>query len=1089
MKLSEHDLLALAVRASTLYERLGERSPLPDAPEPQADDRLLRQWCQAVAHGDWALFEKRLAWDGLDLNTARRKLCAAPFADPRSRPLWLTTFSEAMGAAAPLLQEIVEQPAGAQRRFLDAQRPLPFEELYLPFVDSAARTLAARAGNAYPFLSDAAHALLERNLLERLVYIGAQSLELEFSLFRTTQQPSIVRLMQTHAGRLATDQYRAFIGRMLNGGLLTFFQEYAVLARVLTTSTELWIDATAEFLARLASDWDAIQHMFGAGTELGQVVSVLPALSDLHNQGRSAIALTFASGLKLIYKPKDLGLDEAWCKLLAWLNQHGIPLPFKLVRALNRSTYGWVEFVDYQPCQDLDAARRYYQRAGMLLCLVYAWAGTDCHHENILACGEHPILLDLETLVSPQMRPDVAFEEETTEQALIDDLFLNSVLTTGMLPRWAFTSNGQGYDVSGLGSVIDKELPYKIPQWVHINTDGMALRQTTRKVAPYKNMPTLGSTYLSPNDYSDEIIVGFRHMYAFLIAHREALMAPDGPLAPFAQLRVRFIYRATKIYAVLLQKTLHPTFLREGVVRSIEFDRLCHALLGADVKHPRWPIIGMEQQALEQMDIPFFTTCSDSDSLEIADQVIEHCFIASSYDLVVQRLTQLDDADLDRQISFIHGSLYSRVAVEASRSALSENESWHIDEVAPLTQAELLQQAVAIATELRKQAIRAVEGGTTWITLEYIVKADQFQFQPMGYSLYSGVCGVALFLAALEHVTGGADVRDLALAAVVPVQTWLRQRKTQGGTAGEIGIGGAGGCGSISYALTRIGQLLNEPALLDDAQTAASLITQACISADQSLDIVSGAAGAILGLLACYDLSALPAIREQAIACGEHLLKRRLASAAGYRTWPSTHGKLLTGFSHGAAGIAYALLRLYAATHESAFLEAAREAIAFERSVFSPEERNWPDFRSSTDGAPSFTSGWCNGATGIGLARLGGMPVLETDDIRQDIEAALDTTSRYGGWGVDHLCCGIAGRVELLLLAATHLERPQLLLTAQQQAAWMVARARRTGAFYLYQNLPKGVYSPGFFQGTTGIGYELLRLAYPERLPSALLWA
>ena len=190
-----------------------------------------------MAHGDWALFEKRLAWDGLDRSTARRRLCAAPFADPRSRPPWLTTFSEALGAAAPLLREIVEQPDGGQRRFRDAQRPLPFEELYLPFVDGAVRTLAARAGNAYPFLSDAAHAALERNLLERLVYSGAQSLELEFSLFRATQQPSIVRLMQAHAGLPAADQYRAFIERMLNGELFTFFQEYAVLARILTTST------------------------------------------------------------------------------------------------------------------------------------------------------------------------------------------------------------------------------------------------------------------------------------------------------------------------------------------------------------------------------------------------------------------------------------------------------------------------------------------------------------------------------------------------------------------------------------------------------------------------------------------------------------------------------------------------------------------------------------------------------------------------------------------------------------------------------------------------------------------------------------
>jgi lantibiotic modifying enzyme len=37
-------------------------------------------------------------------------------------------------------------------------------------------------------------------------------------------------------------------------------------------------------------------------------------------------------------------------------------------------------------------------------------------------------------------------------------------------------------------------------------------------------------------------------------------------------------------------------------------------------------------------------------------------------------------------------------------------------------------------------------------------------------------------------------------------------------------------------------------------------------------------------------------------------------------------------------------------------------------------------------------------------------------------------------------------------------------------------------------NLPKGVFSPSFFQGTAGIGYELLRLAYSEVLPSVLLW-
>jgi lantibiotic modifying enzyme len=36
--------------------------------------------------------------------------------------------------------------------------------------------------------------------------------------------------------------------------------------------------------------------------------------------------------------------------------------------------------------------------------------------------------------------------------------------------------------------------------------------------------------------------------------------------------------------------------------------------------------------------------------------------------------------------------------------------------------------------------------------------------------------------------------------------------------------------------------------------------------------------------------------------------------------------------------------------------------------------------------------------------------------------------------------------------------------------------------------LPADVYVPGLFTGTAGIGYELLRIARPELVGSALLW-
>ena len=109
----------------------------------------------------------------------------------------------------------------------------------------------------------------------------------------------------------------------------------------------------------------------------------------------------------------------------------------------------------------------------------------------------------------------------------------------------------------------------------------------------------------------------------------------------------------------------------------------------------------------------------------------------------------------------------------------------------------------------------------------------------------------------------------------------------------------------LFYALVRISQFLEEPALLDDARKVASLIMADLITSDQKFDIIWGSAGAILGLLALQTSSTQQDVLEKAIACGHHLLEHLVASDSGNRSWASLDGKLLTGFSHGAAGIAY----------------------------------------------------------------------------------------------------------------------------------------------------------------------------------------
>jgi lantibiotic modifying enzyme len=61
---------------------------------------------------------------------------------------------------------------------------------------------------------------------------------------------------------------------------------------------------------------------------------------------------------------------------------------------------------------------------------------------------------------------------------------------------------------------------------------------------------------------------------------------------------------------------------------------------------------------------------------------------------------------------------------------------------------------------------------------------------------------------------------------------------------------------------------------------------------------------------------------------------------------------------------------------------------------------------------------WCHGAPGIGLARLGSLPILDTAEIRQEIAVAINTTQQFGLHNIDHLCCGNFGRMEVLLVGA-----------------------------------------------------------------------
>jgi type 2 lantibiotic biosynthesis protein LanM len=1096
-------LVHVAEKASSLSDRLSggyiPRDTIDDDSLAEIQAKLER-WCQHAARGDWENFKKRLAWDDLDIDTVRRALGPVSFDQDQPLPGWLHTLDETLSS---LPSTLPARGSPAEDRCLDRTAPVPFEELWLPFVRIARQRLSEREGSPVHLLSREALAALERELLSTLATIGSQSLCLEFTVFRTLRQPAKLLSFMQPSRRPSTSAdeplaepssqlYEAFVQYMLAGGLFDFFHEYSVAGRLAAVATDQWVNSTADFLDRLAADLPAIQHHFAANAVLGNVVRVAPGLSDPHHNGRSVIALTFATGLKLIYKPRDIGLEGAYNQLLAWLNERGIAPEFKVLQVLDRSTHGWVEFAEQAPCQDEAEAALYYHRAGMLIALIYVLHGSDCHHGNVIACGPYPVIIDLEVLLNPMIAEDIQDDYQDSVQLVATQHYKSSVLTSGLLPILHRAPDGTAHDLSSLGGMSDDHSVQR-QLWQSVNTDQMVLVKDKQAIAASDSVPYLNQVPLSPNDYLEEMVAGFQQMYQFFRDNRAALMAAGGPLTALKHRRARFVFRNTSVYSQLRQFAFAPRYMKEGLERSIHFDVLSWALVVSDSKSKFWPIIKEEIRALEQMDVPLFGVYTDGDAvLSDSDSVrVAQAFIGNGYRQTISTLDHMNDADMALQSGYIRASMVTRLLSATHSQAHTEQSTLDLAELTPLPQAQLVEKAALIAAALVKSAIRSGET-MTWIALEYNPELERFQLKPLGHSLYSGLSGIALFLGALARVTGEKSYRDLALRALSDLRTALARRDINrlARLGKRLGLGSAYGIGAIIYAFTRLSRLLDDSDLAEEARRAAGLLTPELIAGDRCPDVFSGSAGAILGLLAAYDQSPVQSLLDQAIACGRHLLNARVVSKSGHRAWLTLNNTLLTGFSHGAAGIAYALLRLYERAPDPQFLDAARDAIAYERSVFSPQAGNWPDLRFTASGGPVFTTTWCHGAPGIALARLGSLKLLDSEEIRQELDVALDTTRQalVASNAVDHLCCGTLGRAETLFKAGQVLSRQTLTESALKIATGLVERAEQRGSYRLFAGLSADIDYPGFFQGVSGIGYELLRFAYPDMLPSVLLW-
>jgi hypothetical protein len=363
----------------------------------------------------------------------------------------------------------------------------------------------------------------------------------------------------------------------------------------------------------------------------------------------------------------------------------------------------------------------------------------------------------------------------------------------------------------------------------------------------------------------------------------------------------------------------------------------------------------------------------------------------------------------------------------------------------------------------------------------------------LGADLYSGTSGIALFLAELHAATGDSSTRRTALGAMR--QALSRVDALPASSRVGFYTGGMG----IAFAAVRVGIILGEAELLEHATQLLQGFAREP-QGEREFDLLSGKAGAIAVLMVLRDILHDAPLLDFAVRLGDELLQTADATEAGY-SWKSPTSlsrRNLTGFSHGTAGVAYALLELFRGTGDWKYRVAAERAFEYERHWFDAEAANWPDFREEPGKGRqnkrrlSFATFWCHGAPGIALSRLRAYEILKDETCKAEATTALQTTRQmietwlYSGTGNFSLCHGFAGNAEVLLYGY------QVLAQERSDGLGLTYAVANTGIeTYAKRNhsWPCGTgggETPSLMLGLAGIGYFYLRL-HSMAIPSILI--
>ncbi|MGS2761167.1 lanthionine synthetase LanC family protein [Sinomicrobium sp. M5D2P9] len=264
-------------------------------------------------------------------------------------------------------------------------------------------------------------------------------------------------------------------------------------------------------------------------------------------------------------------------------------------------------------------------------------------------------------------------------------------------------------------------------------------------------------------------------------------------------------------------------------------------------------------------------------------------------------------------------------------------------------------------------------------------------------------------------------------------------------------------------------------------------------------DLLSGYAGNLFVMTLLYHYSennTVLDIIEQLIG---RFIKELRISETGLK-WDYSRAKSaydsMTGFSHGASGIAYVLLQVGNYFKSDGLVYLAEQALAYEMQYFHPESGNWLDLRMGPHRLglekahrwdleqfiPTMrnVNSWAHGASGIGISRLYAYEVtgksIYLDQCKTVMKSSLKHL-RQNDRPDYTLCSGYTGHIPFLSRYRKHSEAYDL---SNLVAITDNAKEQYSGHQSYNTYVSINGKDCGLLSGKAGVGYGILHILNPD---------